>query len=101
MRKTGAIGSGIGAPFDSALGTAGARRALVSESPLAKSVTSCPRDTSASQRLWMTRSVPPYCPGGTGRDERRDLRDPDLADPFKNSSRVQAPYPLFRSSGQR
>src|SRR4051812_32699486 len=40
-------------------------------------------------------------PGRHRQDERRDLRDPHFADPFKTTSAVQAPYPLFRSSGQR
>src|SRR5262245_12859932 len=39
--------------------------ARVSESPLAISVTSCPRSTRASVRYETTRSVPPYVTGGT------------------------------------
>ena len=49
----------------SARGVQGMRRALVFESPLAKSVTSCPWATSASVRYETTRSVPPYSAGGT------------------------------------
>src|ERR1700687_4915843 len=47
------------------LGQAGMRRAAVSESPLANSVTSCPNSTSSSVRYDTTRSVPPYFNGGT------------------------------------
>ena len=41
-------------------------RAEVRESPLANSVTSCPRATSASVTSETTRSTPPYPGGGTG-----------------------------------
>src|SRR3954451_17629624 len=66
MQKTGARGSTRPFFFHSARGAPATRRARVSESPLANKVTSWPRPTSASQSSWITRSVPPYCPGGTG-----------------------------------
>ena len=46
-------------PATGRAGSAGTRRALVSESPLANSVTSCPSPTSSSVRYDTTRSVPP------------------------------------------
>ena len=46
-------------------GTVGTNLARVRESPDAKSVTSCPRLTSESVSVAMTRSVPPYLAGGT------------------------------------
>src|SRR5262249_17263945 len=48
-----------------ASGAPGTSSARVRESPLANSVTSCPRSSSASVRKWTTRSVPPYSFGGT------------------------------------
>ncbi len=49
----------------SAAGAHGTSSARVLESPLANSVTSCPRSTSASVKKCTTRSVPPYSFGGT------------------------------------
>jgi len=43
----------------SACGQIGSSRAVVTESPLANSVTSCPSDTSSSVSHDTTRSVPP------------------------------------------
>jgi len=48
-----------------ALGHMGTSRALVTESPLANNVTSCPRRTNSSVSQYTTRSVPPYSTGGT------------------------------------
>src|SRR5262249_31913491 len=48
-----------------ARGQAATSFALVWESPLANSVTSCPSRTSSSVRYETTRSVPPYRLGGT------------------------------------
>ena len=47
----GGLGSGVR--------VVGTSRADVRESPLANSVTACPRATSPSVRSWITRSVPP------------------------------------------
>jgi hypothetical protein len=48
-----------------ARGQGGTSLALVRESPLANSVTSCPKSTNSSVNQETTRSVPPYNFGGT------------------------------------
>jgi hypothetical protein len=59
------IGSTRGLPSRSADGHTGTRRALLSESPLANSVTLWPSATRSSVSQDTTLSVPPYNFGGT------------------------------------
>ncbi len=60
MRREGAMESDVRARLSrKATGTHGASSAAVTESPLANSVTSCPRRTSSSVRYETIRSDPP------------------------------------------
>src|SRR6478735_10044703 len=59
------MGSWILASSRIAVGTQPTSCALVIESPLANSVTSCPIRTNSSVRYETIRSVPPYSRGGT------------------------------------
>src|SRR5262249_31508575 len=65
LLRSAAAGSCFGLPKRSARGITGASTALVRESALANSVTSCPCWTSSSVNQCTTRSVPPYSLGGT------------------------------------
>src|SRR4051812_6256885 len=65
MHRCGTSGSWNCGFRRSAFAHPGTSLAEVGESPLAKSVTSCPCRTSSSVRYDTTRSVPPYREGGT------------------------------------